>query len=50
LQGESAGAASVGWHLTAFNGRDDGLFRAGIMQSGNPVILAYGHFELEVPC
>nr|POE47472.1 lipase 3 [Quercus suber] len=36
-QGESAGAASVGWHLTAYNGRDDGLFRAGIMESGNPV-------------
>lgn len=37
IWGESAGAASVGWHLTAYNGRDDGLFRAGIMQSGNPV-------------
>jgi len=37
IWGESAGAASVGLHLTAFNGRDDGLFRAGIMESGNPV-------------
>jgi carboxylesterase type B len=37
IWGESAGAASVGWHLLAYNGRDDGLFRAGIMQSGNPV-------------
>ena len=37
LVGESAGAGSVGWHLTAYNGRDDGLFRAGIMESGNPV-------------
>lgn len=37
IWGESAGAGSVGWHLTAYNGRDDGLFRAGIMQSGNPV-------------
>lgn len=27
----------MGWHLTAYNGRDDGLFRAGIMESGNPV-------------
>ena len=36
-QGESAGAGSVGWHITAYNGRDDGLFRAGIMESGNPV-------------
>jgi len=35
--GESAGAGSVGWHLTAYNGRDDHLFRAGIMESGNPV-------------
>ncbi|KAK5120499.1 hypothetical protein LTR85_006154 [Meristemomyces frigidus] len=37
IWGESAGAASVGWHITAYNGRDDGLFRAGIMESGNPV-------------
>jgi carboxylesterase type B len=37
IWGESAGAASVGWHLLAYNGRDDGLFRAGIMESGNPV-------------
>lgn len=35
--GESAGAASVGFHLTAFNGRDDKLFRAAIMESGGPV-------------
>ena len=32
-----AGAASVGYHLMAYNGRDDGLFRAAIMESGNPV-------------
>ncbi|QIW99505.1 hypothetical protein AMS68_005023 [Peltaster fructicola] len=37
IWGESAGAASVGWHLTAYNGRDDKLFRAGIMESGNPI-------------
>ena len=37
IWGESAGAGSVGWHLTAYNGRDDHLFRAGIMESGNPV-------------
>ncbi|KAF2224644.1 cholinesterase [Elsinoe ampelina] len=35
--GESAGGASVGFHITAFNGRDDGLFRAAILESGNPV-------------
>ncbi|KAK3110262.1 hypothetical protein LTR53_015626 [Teratosphaeriaceae sp. CCFEE 6253] len=37
IWGESAGAGSVGWHLTAYGGRDDGLFAAGIMESGNPV-------------
>ncbi|KAI9700164.1 MAG: hypothetical protein M1820_006946 [Bogoriella megaspora] len=37
IWGESAGAASVGFHLTLYNGRDDKLFRAGIMESGNPV-------------
>ncbi|KAL6703109.1 hypothetical protein ACN47E_010171 [Coniothyrium glycines] len=35
--GESAGAASVGFQLTAYGGRDDGLFRAAILQSGNPI-------------
>ncbi|KAF2126684.1 carboxylesterase family protein-like protein [Dothidotthia symphoricarpi CBS 119687] len=35
--GESAGAAAVGFHLTAYGGRDDKLFRAAIMESGNPV-------------
>lgn len=34
--GESAGAGSVGFHLTAYGGRDDKLFRGAIMQSGNP--------------
>lgn len=28
---------SVGLHLTAYNGRDDGLFRAAIMDSGGPL-------------
>ncbi|KXT06800.1 hypothetical protein AC578_7089 [Pseudocercospora eumusae] len=46
IWGESAGAASVGWHLTAYDGRDDGLFRAGIMQSGNPV--NYGSYRTNV--
>lgn len=35
--GESAGGASVGFHLTAYSGRDDRLFRGAIMQSGNPI-------------
>ncbi|KAF2434420.1 alpha/beta-hydrolase [Tothia fuscella] len=37
IWGESAGASSVGLQLTAYGGRDDNLFRAAIMQSGNPV-------------
>jgi acetylcholinesterase len=37
IWGESAGAASVGFHLVAFNGRDDKLFRAAVMESGNPI-------------
>jgi acetylcholinesterase len=37
IWGESAGAYSVGAHLVAYGGRDDKLFRAGIMESGNPV-------------
>lgn len=37
IWGESAGGSSVGFQLLAFNGRDDGLFRAGMMESGNPV-------------
>ncbi|TID19972.1 putative mitochondrial carrier [Venturia nashicola] len=41
--GESAGASSVGFHLTAYNGRDDKLFRAAAMESGNPV--AYGELN-----
>ncbi|KAH7311869.1 Alpha/Beta hydrolase protein [Rhexocercosporidium sp. MPI-PUGE-AT-0058] len=45
IWGESAGAASVGFHLTAFNGRDDGLFRAAIMESGGPVFFG----ELKKP-
>ncbi|KAH6952446.1 Alpha/Beta hydrolase protein [Ilyonectria sp. MPI-CAGE-AT-0026] len=36
IMGESAGAMSVGFHLLAFGGRDDGLFRAAIAQSGGP--------------
>jgi carboxylesterase type B len=30
IQGESAGALSVGYHFLAYGGRDGGLFRAGI--------------------
>lgn len=37
IWGESAGASSVGFHLVAYGGRDDGLFRGAVMESGNPV-------------
>lgn len=36
VQGESAGAASIGFHLLANNGRDEGLFHRAIAQSGGP--------------
>lgn len=32
--GESAGALSISYHLTAFGGRDDGLFHQAILESG----------------
>lgn len=38
IWGESAGAWSVGAHLIAYGGRDDGLFRAAIAESGAPII------------
>ncbi|CAL3963067.1 unnamed protein product, partial [Diplocarpon coronariae] len=31
------GAGSVGAQILAYNGRDDGLFRGAISQSGSPV-------------
>ncbi|KAJ5214782.1 Carboxylesterase type B active site protein [Penicillium cf. viridicatum] len=34
--GESAGAVSIGHHIRAYGGRDDGLFRAAIAESGGP--------------
>ncbi|OIW32858.1 carboxylesterase [Coniochaeta ligniaria NRRL 30616] len=36
LWGESAGAQSIAYHLFSYGGRDDGLFRAVIMESGGP--------------
>uniref|UniRef100_A0A093V720 Carboxylic ester hydrolase n=1 Tax=Talaromyces marneffei PM1 TaxID=1077442 RepID=A0A093V720_TALMA len=41
IHGESAGGASVGTHLIAYGGRDDGLFRASIAESGGPTALFY---------
>jgi carboxylesterase type B len=36
IWGESAGAMSVGMHLIAYGGRDDGLFHSAISESGTP--------------
>ncbi|KAF2769967.1 alpha/beta-hydrolase [Teratosphaeria nubilosa] len=40
IQGESAGGASVGAQLLAYNGRDDRLFAHAIAESGAPVSLS----------
>ncbi|CAG7943335.1 unnamed protein product [Penicillium salamii] len=45
IWGESAGAMSVGYHLTAYGGRDDKLFRAGIMQSGGSIAAQPGNYS-----
>jgi acetylcholinesterase len=37
IWGESAGAGSVGLHMLAYGGRDEGLFRGAIMESGGPI-------------
>lgn len=37
IHGESGGAVSVGHHFLAYGGRDDGLFHAGIAESGGPL-------------
>lgn len=34
IWGESAGGFSVGYHMVGFDGEHDGLFRAGILESG----------------
>ncbi|KAH6889677.1 Alpha/Beta hydrolase protein, partial [Thelonectria olida] len=39
LWGQSAGGASVGAQILAFNGRNDHLFRGAVMESGGPVAL-----------
>ncbi|KAJ6263014.1 Cholinesterase [Drechslerella dactyloides] len=39
IAGDSAGGASVGIHTLAYGGRDDGLFRAAIMNSGNALYM-----------
>ncbi|KAJ7268043.1 carotenoid ester lipase precursor [Mycena rebaudengoi] len=37
IWGESAGAISVSLHMLANGGNTEGLFRAGVMQSGSPI-------------
>jgi acetylcholinesterase len=37
LWGESAGAYSIGDHINAYNGNNEGLFRAAILQSGSAI-------------
>ncbi|KAJ5293648.1 hypothetical protein N7508_008469, partial [Penicillium antarcticum] len=44
IWGESAGGMSVGYHLTAYGGRDDKLFRAGIMQSGGSIAASASNY------
>lgn len=46
IWGESAGGTSVGYHLTAFGGRDDKLFRAGIMESGGSITSSPGNYTI----
>jgi carboxylesterase type B len=35
IAGESAGGSSTGYHLVAFNGNNNGLFRAAILESAS---------------
>lgn len=37
ITGESAGGSSVGYHMIGFDGQNDGLFRAAIVESGSLV-------------
>ena len=36
IWGESAGAQSIAYHLLSYDGRNDNLFQAAIMESGGP--------------
>ncbi|GMF38256.1 unnamed protein product [Phytophthora lilii] len=36
IWGESAGATCIGYQLLAYDGRDDGLYCAAILESGAP--------------
>ena len=43
IWGESAGALSVGQHILAYNGRNDGLFSGAIAESGAPTGIGIGN-------
>ncbi|KAK2045193.1 carboxylesterase [Colletotrichum somersetense] len=45
LWGESAGARSVTAQMLAYGGRDDGLYRAAILQSGTGLTTDFGEVE-----
>ncbi|EJT98043.1 alpha/beta-hydrolase [Dacryopinax primogenitus] len=45
VMGESAGAMSIANHLTAYGGRNDGLFRGAIMESGSPTTENYARIQ-----
>ncbi|CAI7575320.1 unnamed protein product [Penicillium pancosmium] len=49
IWGESAGGMSVGYHLTAYGGRDDKLFRAGIMESGGSIAASPSNYTTYQP-
>ena len=46
IWGESAGAGSVGIHLIAYGGRDDGLFSGAICESGNSILLGTENYNV----
>jgi carboxylesterase type B len=45
IWGESAGAGSIGIHVTAYGGRDDKLFSGAIGESGSPILLGSETFN-----
>lgn len=46
IWGESAGAGSVGIHLIAYGGRDDGLFHGAMCESGNSILLGPTNYDV----
>lgn len=46
IWGESAGSISVAYHLVAHGGKDEGLFRQGIMESGSTGTMTFASEEV----